>query len=795
MRGVLFLLGTWRRRRRAALAGVALLGAVSLGFVLLAGLGAHRSGTGWESLRRRTLDGDAILDVTSFDAALRVSAGARRVPGVAEAVALALAPLVPEGRADLLPGALLTLEPGGFEEVMRPVITAGRRANQGLVEEVVVNEVFVEVAGLGPGDRFTMVDPLGLVSQEVTIVGVGVVANDFSLGAGYPVAYPTIAFTQAWEAPLRQIIDDAFGAAVFVTHSAGADGSQVRARLIDSVPGSDLVEVSDVSVTAAQVVDTLRLQRNGYLALAVVGGVATLSILALVLARVTRTQPTEANALAALGFTGRDLRLAVLVPGALAAAAALVGATVVVALSESLVPTGLAHRVGAGRDVSDDAGFFAVSTIGAAAALASLVAAVAWRATREVSSAAPPARPRSGALAWPSVGAGLRAATGGLASAGRRHAWATGATVAIACIGIVAIDVVGESREGLRADLSRTGKFFDVYLFGYTDPAAAAADREALLASPSVTGLATIESFRARVDGLGIAGISVITHKGGLATTIVEGRAPVGDDELVASAPFLRRLHRGVGDTVEFSGPAGTRRFRVVGAAALPYVASTAVIGEQVAVTAEAGRALGIEPEFFAIAADVARPALLRQVRAGYDRIDACDTPAILRILGVDRLEGPASGGVSLCVPRTDQRVLNLDELGALPGAAAGLFAVLGVAGLAYLLSASFRQARRDLAVLRVLGFTRRQSTTTVLVQAAAVALVGALLALPIGVALGRAAWRGAADGIGIMVVPEVSLAGTLGVAAGAVAVAGVLAIPFAARTVRHAPGKLLRTE
>lgn len=799
MRGVLYVLSAWSGRRRAALAGAALLAATSLGFVLLAGLGARRSATAWDSLRQRARGEDAILDVTSLQGARRVAEAAGRVPGVARALPMAYSRIVPEGREeDFLGGAILTLEPGGFEALWRPVITEGRRADQGRIEEVVVNDVFLDVAGLRPGDRFTMVDSFGLIRQPVTIVGVGVLPNDFTLGAGYPVAYPTSAFTQRWDTELQGLFDaagnKAIGPAVYIARAAGADAGEVRERLTAAIPALELTGVSDVAVTEAQVVDTLQLQRDGFLALAVVGGSAALAILGLVFVRVTRLGPSETTALTALGFTGRDLRLAMLVPAGLAAGAALLGATLMLVLGHGLVPTGLAKRVDVRRGLEDDAGFLAFSVVGTAAALAVLLTGIASRAGR-AGGGPRPRRSGPGLLTWPSVAVGVRSATGGLAAAGRRQASAAFAAVAIASLGIVSVGVIVNSREGLRGHLSRAGKFFDVYLYSYTDPAMAQLDRDRLSASTSVTGLATIDSFRARVDGLGVAGISVTTHKGGLATTILDGRAPAGDDELVASAPFLRRLGRSVGDAVDVSGPAGTRQFRVVGTAVLPYVASTAVIGEQVAMTAAGRAALDVDSVEYTLAADVSRPALARNVRSAYDRLEACNTEAILGLLGVERLEGPATSGVSLCVPRSDQRVADLDELGALPGAIVGLFAVLGAVGLAYLLSASFRDARRDLAVLRVLGFTRRQAITAVLVQAGTVGLGGSLLALPVGVALGRAAWRGVAEGLGVAVVPEASLIGTLGVVAGAVLVASLLAAPFAAGSVTRSPAQLLRAE
>jgi hypothetical protein len=262
----------------------------------------------------------------------------------------------------------------------------------------------------------------------------------------------------------------------------------------------------------------------------------------------------------------------------------------------------------------------------------------------------------------------------------------------------------------------------------------------------------------------------------------------------VASVAFLRTLGRGIGDTVEVSGPTATRPFRVVGTAAFPFISSNGVTGEQLAVTPTAREALGIVPDGWVLTADLADGRAAARFRRGFHDLDACDTVAIVGLLGGPNLRGPEEG-VSVCVPRSDQRAANLDQLGALPGVMIGLLALLGTAGLAYLLSGSFRRARRDLSVLRVLGFTRRQSVTTVLVQASTIGLVGSLLALPLGVALGRAAWRGVAGGIGILVVPEVSLTGSVGVVALALVLAGLLAVPFASRCVSRPAAHWLRTE
>ena len=286
----------------------------------------------------------------------------------------------------------------------------------------------------------------------------------------------------------------------------------------------------------------------------------------------------------------------------------------------------------------------------------------------------------------------------------------------------------------------------------------------------------------------------MISHKGGMGVTILTGRPPVGADEVVAATPLLHRLGLHVGDAIEIAGPAGSRQLRVVGTAAMPFASSTAT-AEDLALTPEGRQALGIEPDRLLLAVDVVDRAPLSAVRAGFDTPEACDTAQLEALLGVGPLAGPASGTVQLCATRGDQRAANLEELGALPAALTGLLAALGTAGLAYLLGASYRRARRDLALLRVLGFTRAQSVTTAVVQAGTVGLVGSVAALPIGVALGRAAWRGIATGIGFAPTAEVSLLGTLGVVSGAVTVALVLALPFAARTLSRPAAYWLRAE
>src|SRR5205085_6408013 len=189
--------------------------------------------------------------------------------------------------------------------------------------------------------------------QTVTVVGVAIHPNDFMLGSGAAIAYPTIAFTQRWDRELQQLFDalggEALGPAVFVTAADGVGPGDLASRLTTGLAGAPVTGVTDLAPTAVPPRDTLRLQGHGYLALAAVAGLSTLAMLALVLSQITRLRPEESVALGAIGFDRRQQRTAVLVPAVAVVTVAVLVALGLAAAGQGLVPTGLARRVGAGR--------------------------------------------------------------------------------------------------------------------------------------------------------------------------------------------------------------------------------------------------------------------------------------------------------------------------------------------------------------------------------------------------------------------------------------------------------------
>jgi predicted lysophospholipase L1 biosynthesis ABC-type transport system permease subunit len=105
------------------------------------------------------------------------------------------------------------------------------------------------------------------------------------------------------------------------------------------------------------------------------------------------------------------------------------------------------------------------------------------------------------------------------------------------------------------------------------------------------------------------------------------------------------------------------------------------------------------------------------------------------------------------------------------------------------------RRRRRDLAILKTLGFSRRQSAATVAWQATSFMLAALALGLPLGVAAGRWAWYLAADQLESVAPPVIPvLAIALIVPATLLAGNALAALPARAAA-RTGPGIVLRQE
>ena len=74
----------------------------------------------------------------------------------------------------------------------------------------------------------------------------------------------------------------------------------------------------------------------------------------------------------------------------------------------------------------------------------------------------------------------------------------------------------------------------------------------------------------------------------------------------------------------------------------------------------------------------------------------------------------------------------------ALPRALAAFLAVLAALAVVHALVSTVRMRRQDLAVLRTLGFERRQLGSTLVWQATTIGVVGLAVGVPLGLVVGR---------------------------------------------------------
>ncbi len=121
--------------------------------------------------------------------------------------------------------------------------------------------------------------------------------------------------------------------------------------------------------------------------------------------------------------------------------------------------------------------------------------------------------------------------------------------------------------------------------------------------------------------------------------------------------------------------------------------------------------------------------------------------------------------------------------------------AVLGVGAVVHALVTTVRLRRRELAVLKALGFVRREVSATIAWPAVGFAVTALLLGLPLGVAVGRWAWRLAEESLGVVSGPVVPGGVVAIVALAAVAVVILAAVVPAAVAGRLSPAATLRTE
>jgi ABC-type antimicrobial peptide transport system permease subunit len=111
------------------------------------------------------------------------------------------------------------------------------------------------------------------------------------------------------------------------------------------------------------------------------------------------------------------------------------------------------------------------------------------------------------------------------------------------------------------------------------------------------------------------------------------------------------------------------------------------------------------------------------------------------------------------------------------------------------MLVSSLGRRRREIGLLKSLGFVRRQIALAFSWQTSTVAIIGILLGVPLGVAGGRLVWNAFASNLGVVADPVVTAWIVVSIAAGTLIVANVLAVGPALVASRARASSLLKAE
>ncbi len=297
-----------------------------------------------------------------------------------------------------------------------------------------------------------------------------------------------------------------------------------------------------------------------------------------------------------------------------------------------------------------------------------------------------------------------------------------------------------------------------------------------------------------------------------VAPPILSGHGLQANDQIVLGAATMSELGLHVGDSVTFSygsrqsAPAYVppTRLTIVGTATFPAIGYSSFVSQHTSMGTGALLPSGVQPAAFLNAMKNKDPNLngpelvFVRLRNGVSRADGLAslvgiTDAANRAFHDDPMAAGDEVGI-LSVQRPAQ-IVNYRTIGSTPTFLAVALAIGAVVALGLTLGASVRRRRRDLALLKTLGFTRRQVVEAIAWQATIDSVVGIGLGIPLGVICGRQLWTAFANTIYAVPDPTVPALSVVAVGIGALVFANLAAVLPARAAARTPAGLTLRTE
>jgi ABC-type antimicrobial peptide transport system permease subunit len=710
----------------------------------------------------------------------------------------AYAAILPSGRRVSVPelAAVTDLSGRAGFQLNRFKVVAGRIADLHAPDQAMIDFPTADREDLRVGSqiRFIVGDPSAQPPQLATVRIVGIVASPGQFPAvGASSNFGSVYVTPAFVRSNRITPSPADASLLIRLHRGAADREAFLRHLAAAgLGGVDIPFVQQVQTAGIQ--RSIRLESQALWALSALIALAALAILGQALARQTYLESVEFSTLSALGMSRVQLIALGIVRAAIIGVVAACVLVPTAVLLSPLAPIGLARIAEPHPGLAVDALPLLLGVLSVLLFTILGAAVPAWTAARTATTGAGSLetdRQRPSALAgvlgrvWPSPAAavGVRMA---LEPGRGRTAVPVRSAIFGAALSLAALTaslLFATSLGHLLATPRLSGYTWDVFVAVGGRQAKAAA---ALRADPKVAGYTRGGFANVRIGRVALIALT-LDGSGPVRPVITEGAAPAADDEIALGAATMRATHAAIGQTVDLvldqaGGHPKPVRMRVVGTVIVPpnpFLATR--LGEGAAMTVPGY--LRIDPS---VAARVERAPFLVRFAPSVDR----DAGLAAVASDVQDLPNPF-----IAAAERPGNVTSLAGIASVPVLLSGLLALLAIGTLAHTLVSSTRRRRRDLAILKTLGFVRPQLRGTVAWQATTLMAIALLIGLPAGIAGGRWGWRVFAGQLGVLPDPAVPLVAIFIAVPGALILANLAAALPGRTAARMQPATVLRSE
>jgi hypothetical protein len=314
----------------------------------------------------------------------------------------------------------------------------------------------------------------------------------------------------------------------------------------------------------------------------------------------------------------------------------------------------------------------------------------------------------------------------------------------------------------------------------------------ALNADPLVGGWTGVYFSTLQMDGMNVPVMGGSPHAA-VGPPLLSGRPFDKTNQVVLGATTLAQLHKHVGDTVTVGAPGtGRTTLQIVGTATLPSIGVAGSSHLEMGSGALLSYTL-IPPKarnVFDVPQAGPNAVLVRFTKGAKPAAAFASLQSIVQ----KNTQIKGDGGSVLGVERPAE-ILNYRTLGTTPSILGIALAAGAVIALGLTLVTSVRRRRTDLALLKSLGFTKRQLASAIAWQASVAVGIGCLIGIPLGIALGRFLWDLFVRQINAVPDPTIPIASIVVIGVGAVILANLVAAVPGRIAARTPTAQLLRSE